>query len=115
MARSTRTVFREPCRTCVWASPLNHRSSHYHRSTHLKHHPTAYRASALRAHGQVHGGPLRPLEYPFDLAQIIARGTTSTKRPDFVGTPLKMAYVLPELPAHEPDPLREGEFDLYRS
>ena len=35
--------------------------------------------------------------------------------PYFVGTPLKMAYILPALPAHETAPLWESEFNLDRA
>src|ERR1700704_1943691 len=69
-----------------------------------EHHAPTHRARALRAHLHLHGRSWSTLQDPFDLTLIIRRSTARTPHPELVGPPFEMADLLPEVPAHEPDP-----------
>lgn len=60
----------------------------------------------------LHCRSLWTLQDPCDLTRIVRRRTARTPRPELVGTLFEMADLLPEVPAHETDPLREGERHL---
>jgi hypothetical protein len=59
-----------------------------------------------------HCRSLGTLQDPCDLTRIVRRSTARTPRPALVGTPVEMADLVPAVPAHEIDPLREDERHL---